>query len=119
MQSNSDITPLIIDAISDKKGKKTVVVDLSSLDSASASKLIICQGNSTSQVAAIADSVREKLNLECGVKPFNYEGYKNCQWIVIDYGYIMVHVFLPEVREFYSLESLWEDAPIEYIEDTY
>ena len=109
MQSNSDITPLIIDAISDKKGKKTVVVDLSSLDSASASKLIICQGNS---------SVREKLNLECGVKPFNYEGYKNCQWIVIDYGYIMVHVFLPEVREFYSLESLWEDAPIEYIEDT-
>ena len=118
MQSNSDITPLIIDAISDKKGKKTVVVDLSSLDSASASKLIICQGNSTSQVAAIADSVREKLNLECGVKPFNYEGYKYCQWIVIDYGYIMVHVFLPEVREFYSLESLWEDAPIEYIEDT-
>lgn len=53
MQSNSDITPLIIDAISDKKGKKTVVVDLSSLDSASASKLIICQGNSTSQVAQL------------------------------------------------------------------
>lgn len=63
MQSNSDITPLIIDAISDKKGKKTVVVDLSSLDSASASKLIICQGNSTSQVAAIADSVRKSLIL--------------------------------------------------------
>ena len=78
-------------------------------------EVILAKG---SQVAAIADSVREKLNLECGVKPFNYEGYKNCQWIVIDYGYIMVHVFLPEVREFYSLESLWEDAPIEYIEDT-
>lgn len=117
MQNNSDITPQIIDAITDKKGKKIAIVDLSGFESASTDKLIICQGGSTSQVNAIADSVREKVREETGVKPYNYDGYKNCQWIVIDYGDIMVHVFLPEYREFYSLESLWNDAPVEFIQD--
>ncbi len=117
MQDNSDITPQIIDAITDKKGKKVAIVDLSNFESASTGKLIICQGGSTSQVSAIADSVREKVQIETGVKPFNYEGYKNSQWIVIDYGNIMVHVFLPEFREFYSLETLWNDAPTKFIPD--
>lgn len=116
MQNNSDITPNIIDAITDKKGKRIVIVDLSSFEFASTDKMIICQGGSTSQVSAIADSIREKVQAETGIKPYNYDGYKNCQWIVIDYGNIMVHVFLPEFREFYSLESLWNDAPMESIE---
>ena len=117
MQDNTDITPQIIDAITDKKGKRIVAIDLSSLESASTGKLIICQGGSTSQVSAIADSVREKVQQETGIKPYNYEGYKNCQWVIIDYGNIMVHVFLPEFRDFYSLETLWNDAPREYFED--
>ncbi len=117
MQNNTDITPQIIDAITDKKGKKIVTIDLSALESAPTGKLIICQGNSTSQVSAIADSVREGILKNTGIKPFNYEGYKNSQWIIIDYGNIMVHVFLPEFREFYSLESLWNDAPIDYLPD--
>ena len=87
------------------------------IDGASTSKLIICQGNSTSQVAAIADSVRDSLLEKCRIKPLNYEGYRNCQWIIIDYGDIMVHVFLPDFRTFYNLESLWNDAPIELIPD--
>lgn len=117
MHENTDISREIIEAVSDKKGKKAAIVNLSGIDSASTDKLIICQGNSTSQVAAIADNVRDKVMQKCGMKPVNYEGYRNCQWIIIDYGNIMVHVFLPEVREFYSLESLWNDAPIEFIKD--
>lgn len=117
MHETTDISPEIIEAVADKKGKKTAIVDLSEVDGATTGKLIICQGGSTSQVAAIADSVRERVLKNCGVKPVNYEGYRNCQWIVIDYGDIMVHVFLPEFREFYSLESLWNDAPIEYLKD--
>lgn len=117
MQDNTDITPLIIEAITDKKGKKITVIDLSSIESASTEKIIICQGNSTSQVSAIADSIREKVQETSGVKPFNYEGYKNCQWIVIDYGNIMAHVFLPDFRVFYNLEDLWNDAPSESIPD--
>lgn len=117
MQEKTDITPLIIDAITDKKGKKIAVVDLSDFESASTGKLVICQGGSNSQVSAIADSVREGVLEKSGVKPYNYEGYKNSQWIVIDYGYIMVHVFQRETREFYSLETLWNDAPIQYLPD--
>lgn len=117
MQDNTDITPLIIEAITDKKGKKITVIDLSFIESASTEKIIICQGNSTSQVSAIADSIREKVQETSGVKPFNYEGYKNCQWIVIDYGNIMAHVFLPDFRVFYNLEDLWNDAPSESIPD--
>ncbi|MDE6443663.1 MAG: ribosome silencing factor [Muribaculaceae bacterium] len=115
MQSKKNLSPFIIEAIRDKKGKKIVKIDLSEIQSASTDKLIICQGNSTSQVAAIADSVRDALLKNEGVKPYNYEGYNNCQWIVIDYGDIMVHVFLPDYRQFYNLEELWNDAPTEYL----
>lgn len=117
MQDNTDITPQIIEAIKDKKGKKIVVIDLSDIDSASTGKLIICQGNSTSQVSAIADSVREGVQKTTKIKPYNYEGYRNSQWIVIDYGNIMVHVFLPDYRNFYNLEALWNDAPVECLPD--
>lgn len=115
MQDNIDITPNIIEAITDKKGKRIAIIDLSSIESASTAKLIICQGNSTSQVSAIADSVRESVQKTTSIKPFNYEGYKNCQWIIIDYGNIMVHIFLPDFRSYYNLEDLWNDAPIEYL----
>lgn len=117
MQTTTDIMPQIIEAITDKKGKKISLIDLSGIESASTGELVICQGNSTSQVSAIADSVRDKVFEECEVKPVNYDGYRNSQWIIIDYGHIMVHIFLPQYREFYSLETLWNDAPIKNIED--
>lgn len=117
MQEQKEITPCIIEAISDKKGKKISIVDLSDFESAPTGKLIICQGGSTSQVGAIADSIREKVLREAGIKPYNYEGYRNSQWIVIDYGSLMVHVFLPDFRQFYNLEELWNDAPVEVVPD--
>lgn len=117
MQENIDITSNIIDAITDKKGKKIAVVNLNKIETAPTGKFIICQGGSTSQVSAIADSVREKVQKDVNLKPYNYDGYKNSQWIIIDYGSVMVHIFLPEFREFYNLEELWNDAPIELIPD--
>lgn len=117
MHKNIDITPTIIEAITDKKGKKITLIDLSEFESASTHKLIICQGNSTAQVSAIADSIREKVLGDCKIKAINTDGYRNSQWIILDYGDIMAHVFLPEFRQFYSLESLWNDAPVENIPD--
>lgn len=116
-KENREIETSIIEAIQDKKGSKITVIDLSETDGASTGKFIICQGKSTSQVAAIADNIREEVQKRKNIKPFNYDGYKNCQWIVIDYGDIMTHVFLPEFREFYNLEDLWSDAPSEDIPD--
>lgn len=107
----------VINAIQDRKGKKIVDIDLSSLETAPAREFIVCQGNSTSQVSAIADNIREEVRQKLNIKPYNYDGYRNSQWIVIDYGDVMVHIFLPDTREFYNIEDLWSDAKIEAIPD--
>ena len=107
----------IIEAITDRKGKKISLLDLKKIDTAPASNFIICQGSSTSQVSAIADSIRERLQKNLNTKPYNYDGYKNSQWIIIDYGDVMAHVFLPEFRDFYNLEELWSDASVTNLPD--
>ena len=114
---NIDLTKLIIEGIQDRKGKKIVHIDLSDNESAAASDFIICEGSSTMQVGAIADSIRDYLLEHAGVKPYNYDGYQNSQWIVLDYGHTLVHVFIPSERQRYNLEDLWSDAPITEIPD--
>lgn len=117
MTEKKDITPIIVEAIQDVKGNKIVEIDLEKVEGASTGKFIICQGRSTSQVSSIADSVREKVQKNTGRKPYNYDGYRNSQWIAIDYGDVMVHVFLPDVRTFYNLEDLWSDGIFTEIPD--
>lgn len=113
----SSLETTIIGAIQDRKGVKITNIDFRNLETAPAETFIVCQGNSTSQVAAIADNIREEVRTKLGIKPYNYEGYRNSQWIVIDYGNIMAHVFQPEVREFYNIEDLWSDANVTEIQD--
>lgn len=117
MLTNTEITSDIIQAMQDKKGKKIVIIDLSELETAPTHKFIICEGKSTSQVAAIADSIRDRLLEDKKIKPYNYTGYQNAQWIVLDYGDTFVHIFHPESRNFYNIEELWSDAPTELIPD--
>lgn len=117
MLSKDNITRKIIESIQDKKGTNIAILDLSSLENAPASEFVICSGKSTTQVTAIADAIREDLLNTFGIKPYNYEGYRNSQWIVIDYGNIFIHIFLPDFREFYDLEDLWNDVKIEKIPD--
>lgn len=116
-KDNNNKVSEIVEAITDRKGKKISLLKLDKIDTAPASSFIICQGTSTSQVNAIADSIRERLQKNLDIKPYNYDGYKNSQWIVIDYGDVMAHVFLPEFREFYNLEELWSDADITNLPD--
>lgn len=116
-ESNIKIPELIIAGIQDRKGKKIVHIDLSGIETAAATDFIICEGTSTMQVSAIADSIRDYLLKHAGVKPYNYDGYQNSQWIVIDYGHTLVHVFLPTERSRYNLEELWSDAPATEIPD--
>ena len=114
-----NITRHAISAIQDKKGLKITALDFEKIDNAPALKFLICQGRSASQVSAIADNIRDVLRKDFDIKPYNYDGYKNSQWIVIDYGDLMIHVFLPEFREFYNLEDLWSDAIFTEIPDIY
>ena len=117
MTGKADIVKLVTESIQDRKGRHITHIDLSDIESAAASNFIICEGTSTMQVSAIADNVREYLLEEAGIKPYNYDGYQNSQWIVIDYGDTLVHVFIPEMRERYNLEELWSDAPLTEIPD--
>lgn len=71
---------------------------------------LICSGTSDRQVQAIADAVQERLRAE-KVRPLHVEGYNRAQWVLLDYGDLVVHVFQEEPRRFYALERLWGDAP--------
>ncbi len=111
-ETQIDILPLIIEGIRERKGRKITTVDMSDLDTAAARRFVICEGTSTMHVASVADSIREYLLEHASVKPYNYDGYGNSQWIVIDYGDTLVHVFLPQTRSLYDLEGLWSDAVV-------
>lgn len=112
MSNNTDLQKLIVEGIQDRKGKNISIVDMSMIESAPTQLFIIAEGNTPTQVSAIADSVREYVQKHGDVKPFNYDGYQNAEWIVIDYGSTMVHIFVPADRERYNLEELWNDAVI-------
>jgi ribosome-associated protein len=71
---------------------------------------LICSGSNERQVQAIADAVQERLRAN-RVRPLHVEGYNRGQWVLLDYGDLVVHVFLEEPRKFYALERLWGDAP--------
>ncbi len=71
---------------------------------------VLCSGTSERQVQAIADAVLERLREE-KVRPLHMEGYNRGQWVLLDYGDFVVHIFQEEPRKFYALERLWGDAP--------
>lgn len=77
---------------------------------------IICSGDSSVQVKAIAENVRDKCR-EDGIGIYNVEGMDAQRWVLIDMVEVVVHVFLPDVRAYYQLERLWGDAPTEYFDD--
>ena len=97
--------------------KGIVVADLSGIDGTICHYFVICQGNSPSQVEAIAESVGDFARKELDERPAHVVGLENAQWVAMDYTDVLVHVFLPDVREYYDLEHLWSDANLTYIPD--
>ena len=117
MKETKRLVELITKGIQDKKGHGIVIADLSGIDGTICNYFIICQGNSTQQVEAIAESVSDYVSETIGEKPVNCAGLGNDQWVAIDYVDVIVHVFLPETRAFYDIEHLWEDAKLTYLPD--
>ncbi len=101
---------VITDAMLEKKGQGVVSLDLSPIGTAISDYFVVCNANSTTAVAAIADNIIVKMQEKCGRKVLRMQGLENDFWIILDYGDIVVHVFLTEYREFYRLEDLWADA---------
>lgn len=102
----------IVRAIQDKKGKDIVSLDLTGFDGAVCSHFVVCNADSTTQVAAIADGIEQDVLEKTGEKLWRIEGQQNAFWIAMDYVDVVVHIFQTELRQYYKLEELWADAPI-------
>jgi ribosome-associated protein len=100
---------MILSRLDDMKAEETVTIDLRG-KSAFSDYMIVTSGRANRHVGAIAENVAKGLK-ETGIKGVHVEGLSNCDWVLIDSGDVIVHVFRPEVREFYNLERLWTQNP--------
>jgi ribosome-associated protein len=101
----SETLKLILAQLEDAKAEETVTIDLSG-KTAIADYMVVTSGRSNRQVGAIADRLQKAFS-EAGIKGVRVEGMPHCDWVLIDAGDVIVHVFRPEVRAFYNLEKMW------------
>jgi len=99
-----------VDALEDIKGRDIVVYNTSKLATIF-ERVIIASGDSTRQVKALADNVRDKLKA-LGARVYGVEGGAESDWVLVDLGDIVVHVMHPTVRAYYNLEEIWGDKPV-------
>ncbi len=99
---------IFVKAVVGKKVLNPVLLDVKDLTSV-ADAFLICSGRSSRQVMAIAEHVKTTLKKK-GIQPLSVEGQREGHWILMDYGYIVIHIFFDSVRQFYDLEGLWIDA---------
>ncbi len=103
-----EMTVLAVNALEDKKAEDICIIDISEI-SVLADYFIIAGGNNISQIQALSDAVDEKLG-KAGFPLKQIEGYNNANWILLDFGDIIVHIFDRENRLFYDLERIWSDG---------
>ena len=93
----------------DKRATDLVVLDVQGLSSVT-DYFLVCSGKSTTHMETITDAIRQELKSD-GARPLHVEGVAASGWILLDYGDVLMHVFLEETRAYYALERLWGDAP--------
>ena len=96
-------------AIEGKKGTDIRVLDLTGITSF-ADYFVVCTGANQRQIQAISDEVNLQLKRQAGELPISVEGYSQAEWVLADYGDLLVHIFTPKSREYYGLERLWRGA---------
>lgn len=100
---------VVHDALTDVKAKDILEIDVRNISNV-ADAIVIASGTSTRHVKALADNVADEAR-KAGYRPIGIEGERDAEWILIDLGYVVVHVMLPTARKFYDLESLWRNTP--------
>ncbi len=103
-----DVLKVAVNAADDKKAHDIVALDISGIASF-ANYFLLCTGDSSRQMQAIADEVEERLRA-LGIRPSHVEGYRNAEWILMDYIDLVVHIFSKNARVYYDLERLWRDG---------
>ena len=112
METKDKLVDAIVKGIQEKKGQNITIADLRGLDGSIANYFVTCHRNSPSPAEALAHSARETARIEAGEKPVHVQGLPQAYWVAMDYVDVLVHVFIPEARDFYNLENLWQDAVI-------
>ena len=107
MKEKNPLLLSIIEGIQEKKGKNILTIKLKGISGAICDYFVICEGNSPTQVSALAESVEEVVQKKVNESPIRVQG--------LDYGDVIVHIFLPELRSFYNIDLLWEDAVLERV----
>lgn len=102
----------IAETVVDKKALDVLILDVRGMTSY-ADYFVVGSGESERQVTAMADAITDKVKKEDGLRPIGTEGTDTGQWVLLDYGEVVAHLFFNEVRAFYDLEGLWADAPRE------
>ena len=114
--SDKKLLETIVEGIRNRKGERIVQIDLRKIPEAPVSYMIICDGQSSTQVAAIADEVDDYVRTTTHVHPLTMAGQENAEWIAMDYGSVFVHVMQREPREYYDIEHLWADGKLTEVE---
>ena len=112
-----ELVKTITEAIQEKKGSNIIIADLKMIEGTICQYFVICTGNSPTQVEAITESIGDMVRERLKEKPAHVVGLENAQWVAMDYTDVLVHIFLPDVRTYYDLEHLWEDATLTTIPD--
>ena len=112
MEETKALVQAIVEGLQEKKGSNIVIVDMTQLSGAISQYMVIGEGNSPSQVSALSDSVWDFAHRKASEKPLSIDGTQRATWIGMDYGTVLVHIFMPEKRKFYNLENLWADAEV-------
>ncbi|MBO4644983.1 MAG: ribosome silencing factor [Bacteroidales bacterium] len=110
-----DLSELIVQALLEKMGVDVTVINLKKINHVYFDKFVVCTGTSKVHVQTLCDYVQEVTKREAGINPIFVEGVANGEWVLLDYFDIVVHIFQPEAREFYQIESLWNDAEITHL----
>lgn len=111
------LADIVVKGIQEKKGHTILVMDMRKLPNSVTDIMVIATADSSTQVAAVADSVEEEVRKALDENPWHTEGYQNSLWVLLDYVNVVVHIFQPDVREFYQIEKLWADAELKWIND--
>ncbi len=111
------LSKIAVEAIKSKKGRQITLIDFNGVEGSLFEYYVLCTANSPSHVDALADEIERQVREMTGIKPRRVEGLQNCQWVLLDYFDVVIHVFLAETREFYNIEAMWKDVKQIHFED--
>lgn len=117
LEASEMLAKVIIEGMQERKALDIVSLNLKNIEAAVCDYFIICHGTSNTHISAIADAVIDETIKGLNDKPWHREGTENGEWILLDYGNVVAHIFQRETREYYNIERLWGDAEIQHIKE--